>query len=209
MTLCQSSIHGSARWASPLCGAVRGDDRRRFIGSGLPLRASSSASIFLSLRRIAARRLAFSLASDAARARTSETRDSPFPVAETIGKIESDLGAKGVKVFARIDHAGEAKASSSKFGRHREVDPARRSRAPHPPGVALVSVQWFGSEAKELVARGDLQRCLIVCPGSFVGRFRDGVHTADCSDLTRRMVKKFTSQGFEKSRRDQRKLRLR
>jgi uncharacterized protein (DUF302 family) len=39
------------------------------------------------------------------------TRDSPYPVAETIGKIESALGAKGVKVFARIDHAGEAKAA--------------------------------------------------------------------------------------------------
>src|SRR5205807_1184317 len=90
---------------------------------------------------------------------------------------------------------------------------------------------------KELVARGDLQRCLIVCPGSlaeqwqdelyrrfhlpfeiltndkleaartgnwfletnlviarldgdrFEGRFRDGVHTAEVSDLMRRMVK--------------------
>src|SRR3989442_1614494 len=81
---------------------------------------------------------------------------------------------------------------------------------------------------KELIARGDLQRCLVVCPGSlaeqwqdelyrrfhlpfqiltngkeedfqlfmalldgdrFEGRFRDGVHVADVSDLMRRMVK--------------------
>src|SRR5256885_352523 len=83
---------------------------------------------------------------------------------------------------------------------------------------------------KELIARGDLQRCLVVCPGSlaeqwqdelyrrfhlpfmtatqhngkeedfqlfmalldgdrFEGRFRDGVHAADVSDLMRRMVK--------------------
>src|SRR5208282_1294360 len=81
---------------------------------------------------------------------------------------------------------------------------------------------------KELIARGDLQRCLIVCPGSlaeqwqdelfrrfhlrfeiltndkeadfqlfmalldgdrFEGRFRDGVHVTDASDLMRRMVK--------------------
>jgi uncharacterized protein (DUF302 family) len=39
------------------------------------------------------------------------TRDSPYPVPETVAKIEGALGAKGVKVFARIDHAGEAKAA--------------------------------------------------------------------------------------------------
>jgi len=39
------------------------------------------------------------------------TRDSPYPVPETLGRIESALGAKGVKVFARIDHSGEAKAA--------------------------------------------------------------------------------------------------
>ncbi len=39
------------------------------------------------------------------------TRESPYPVPETVGKIESALGAKGVKVFARIDHSGEAKAA--------------------------------------------------------------------------------------------------
>jgi uncharacterized protein (DUF302 family) len=39
------------------------------------------------------------------------TRDSPYPVPETVAKIEDALGAKGVKVFARIDHAGEAKAA--------------------------------------------------------------------------------------------------
>lgn len=39
------------------------------------------------------------------------TRDSPYPVAETVAKIEGALGAKGVKVFDRIDHAAEAKAA--------------------------------------------------------------------------------------------------
>ncbi|MFZ0791445.1 MAG: DUF302 domain-containing protein, partial [Chromatiaceae bacterium] len=39
------------------------------------------------------------------------TRASPYPVAETVAKIESALAAKGVKVFARIDHAAEAKAA--------------------------------------------------------------------------------------------------
>jgi hypothetical protein len=60
---------------------------------------------------------------------------------------------------------------------------------------------------KELIARGDLQRCFIVCPGSlaeqwqdelyrrfhlpfeFEGRFRNGVHVSDVSDLMRRVVK--------------------
>lgn len=39
------------------------------------------------------------------------TRDSPYPVPETVAKIEQALSAKGIKVFARIDHAGEAKAA--------------------------------------------------------------------------------------------------
>lgn len=39
------------------------------------------------------------------------TRDSPYPVPETLGRIESALDAKGVTVFARIDHSGEAKAA--------------------------------------------------------------------------------------------------
>ncbi len=39
------------------------------------------------------------------------TRNSPYPVPETLARIESALGAKGVKVFARIDHSGEAKAA--------------------------------------------------------------------------------------------------
>lgn len=36
------------------------------------------------------------------------SRESPFSVAETVERIESTLTAKGVKVFARIDHGGEA-----------------------------------------------------------------------------------------------------
>jgi uncharacterized protein (DUF302 family) len=36
------------------------------------------------------------------------SRDSPYKVAETVERIESALGAKGVKVFARINHSGEA-----------------------------------------------------------------------------------------------------
>ncbi len=39
------------------------------------------------------------------------TRDSPYPVPETLGRIESAFAAKGVKVFAKIDHSGEAKAA--------------------------------------------------------------------------------------------------
>jgi YD repeat-containing protein len=37
-------------------------------------------------------------------------RTSPYPVAETLDRLEALLGEKGVKVFARIDHAAEAKA---------------------------------------------------------------------------------------------------
>lgn len=38
-------------------------------------------------------------------------RDSPYSVPETVTRIEGALGAKGVKIFARIDHAGEAEAA--------------------------------------------------------------------------------------------------
>lgn len=39
------------------------------------------------------------------------TRASPYPVAETLDRLEAVLRAKGVKVFARIDHAGEAQGA--------------------------------------------------------------------------------------------------
>jgi uncharacterized protein (DUF302 family) len=35
-------------------------------------------------------------------------RASPYPVAETLDRLEAVLLAKGIKIFARIDHAGEA-----------------------------------------------------------------------------------------------------
>lgn len=35
-------------------------------------------------------------------------RVSPYPVAETLDRLEAILKAKGVKIFARIDHAAEA-----------------------------------------------------------------------------------------------------
>lgn len=37
-------------------------------------------------------------------------RASPYPVPETLDRLERVLGAKGVKVFARIDHSAQAKA---------------------------------------------------------------------------------------------------
>ena len=33
------------------------------------------------------------------------------PVAETVARIERALSAKGVRIFARIDHGGEAAAA--------------------------------------------------------------------------------------------------
>jgi uncharacterized protein (DUF302 family) len=37
------------------------------------------------------------------------TKTSPCPVAETVARLESLAGGKGMKVFAVIDHSGEAK----------------------------------------------------------------------------------------------------
>lgn len=39
------------------------------------------------------------------------SRASPYPVAETLDRLEAVLKAKGVKVFARIDHAAEAQSA--------------------------------------------------------------------------------------------------
>jgi uncharacterized protein (DUF302 family) len=37
------------------------------------------------------------------------TRPSPYPVAETLDRLEGVLRGKGVKIFARIDHSAEAR----------------------------------------------------------------------------------------------------
>ena len=38
------------------------------------------------------------------------TKQSPWSVAETIERLESTIAAKGLKLFAVIDHSGEAEA---------------------------------------------------------------------------------------------------
>ncbi len=39
------------------------------------------------------------------------SRPSPYPVAETLDRLETVLRSKGVKVFARIDHSAEAQGA--------------------------------------------------------------------------------------------------
>jgi uncharacterized protein (DUF302 family) len=39
------------------------------------------------------------------------TKPSPYPVRETLDRLENLLHAKGIKVFARIDQAAEARAA--------------------------------------------------------------------------------------------------
>jgi len=39
------------------------------------------------------------------------SRASPYPVAETLDRLETLLKAKGIKVFARIDHSAEAQGA--------------------------------------------------------------------------------------------------
>lgn len=39
------------------------------------------------------------------------SRASPYPVAETLDRLENVLKGKGIKVFARIDHAAEARSA--------------------------------------------------------------------------------------------------
>jgi uncharacterized protein (DUF302 family) len=40
-----------------------------------------------------------------------QIRPSPYPVADTLDRLEAVLQAKGVKVFARVDHSAEAQAA--------------------------------------------------------------------------------------------------
>ena len=40
---------------------------------------------------------------------TVVTKPSNYSVSETIGRIERAVTAKGMQIFARIDHGGEAK----------------------------------------------------------------------------------------------------
>lgn len=39
------------------------------------------------------------------------SRASPYPVAETLDRLETLLKAKGIKIFARIDHSAEAQSA--------------------------------------------------------------------------------------------------
>ena len=39
-----------------------------------------------------------------------QTRTSPYPVGDTLDRLESVLRTKGIKIFARIDHSAEAQA---------------------------------------------------------------------------------------------------
>ena len=39
------------------------------------------------------------------------TKTSPWPVAETVSRLTAVLQAKGIKLFAVIDHSGEAEAA--------------------------------------------------------------------------------------------------
>jgi uncharacterized protein (DUF302 family) len=39
------------------------------------------------------------------------TLASPYPVPETLDRLEAILSAKGIKIFARIDHAAEAEGA--------------------------------------------------------------------------------------------------
>jgi uncharacterized protein (DUF302 family) len=38
------------------------------------------------------------------------TKESPWPVAETVTRLSEAVAAKGIKLFATIDHSGEARA---------------------------------------------------------------------------------------------------
>jgi hypothetical protein len=71
--------------------------------------------------------------------------------------------------------------------------PPLRFLLPYDPGAEKTSMAGLFNE----LTRGDFDRCLVVSPGNlaarFEGRFRDGVHLVEVSDLMRHLVKEICS----------------
>jgi len=98
------------------------------------------------------------------------TRASPWSVADTISRIEQVLASKGIKLFAVIDHSGEAHAAGLELRETRVVifgNPAMGTAV-----MEAVPLAALDLPLKVLVwADGEQTRVSYVPPATLAGRY--------------------------------------
>jgi len=91
------------------------------------------------------------------------TKPSPYSVRETLDKLEALLHAKGVKVFARIDQAAEAKAAGLQmpdmelliFGNPKGGTPVMLAVPEAGVNLPLKALAWQDADGKVQLAFND------------------------------------------------------
>jgi len=104
--------------------------------------------------------LALSAASLHASGNGMISRSSKYPVAETVTRIEDVLKAKGVTVFARIDHSAEAEKAGLKmrptqllvFGNPKAGTPVMKAAPSAAIDLPLKALVWEDEQGKVWVA---------------------------------------------------------
>lgn len=104
--------------------------------------------------------LALSVASLPASGNGMVSKSSKYPVAETVTRIEGALKAKGVTVFARIDHSAEAEKAGLKmrptqllvFGNPKAGTPVMNAAPSAAIDLPLKALVWEDEQGKVWVA---------------------------------------------------------
>ncbi len=104
--------------------------------------------------------LALSAASLQASGNGLVSKSSKYPVAETVTRIEGALKAKGVTVFARIDHSAEAEKAGLKmrptqllvFGNPKAGTPVMNAAPSAAIDLPLKALVWEDEQGKVWVA---------------------------------------------------------
>jgi uncharacterized protein (DUF302 family) len=104
--------------------------------------------------------LALSAASLQASGNGMVSKPSKYPVAETVTRIEGALKAKGVTVFARIDHSAEAEKAGLKmrptqllvFGNPKAGTPVMNAAPSAAIDLPLKALVWEDEQGKVWVA---------------------------------------------------------
>lgn len=93
------------------------------------------------------------------------SRPSKYSVPETLDRLEASLREKGVKVFARVDHSGEAEKVGMKmpptqvliFGNPRAGTPAMVAEPTTAIDLPLKALAWQDSEGKVWLSYNDVE----------------------------------------------------
>jgi uncharacterized protein (DUF302 family) len=105
------------------------------------------------------------------------TKLSPWPVTDTVARLASVLAAKGIKLFAVIDHSGEARASGLElrdtklviFGSPRAGTPVMASAPLAALDLPLKVLVW---------ADGDQTKLSYTAPAALAERYQLGAELA-------------------------------